>query len=100
MDDLRGSDGTIDKQVLSDLYQDASAMGYEEEFFKYFNDLQRQSDKALKNFTSSYNRNQARTLKEGIDDIVTKGYSSNQDGADKDQIIEDNNDFIIRPSLL
>ena len=97
MDDLRGSDGTIDKQVLSDLYQDASAMGYEEEFFKYFNDLQRQSDKALKNFTSSYNRNQARTLKEGIDDIVTKGYSSNQDGADKDQIIEDNNDFIIRP---
>ena len=97
MDNLRGSDGTIDKQVLSDLYQDASAMGYEEEFFKYFNDLQRQSDKALKNFTSSYNRNQARTLKEGIDDIVTKGYSSNQDGADKDQIIEDNNDFIIRP---
>jgi hypothetical protein len=97
MGDLRNSQGIIDKQVLSDIYQDASAMGYEEEFFKYFNNLQRQSDEALKNFTSSYNRNKVRTLREGLTDIVTKGFSSNQDGADKDQIIEGTNDFIIRP---
>ena len=98
MNDIRDGQG-LDKEAFNQLYQEMSALNYEDEFNEFFdnllvgydNYLSRKDDRGIKLFTAD--------MKEALNDIRTAGSTGTmEDGIyQAEEEAEGNDDFIIRP---